>query len=394
MNFVIFSYNFLPQADAEAYCTSRFASALARTGHKVTVVTMDHKKEISQETIDFLVDENIRVIRVPFDRCPRIISSIRHLTMCPEASNISPAIRALAKELKRSPDSILVSRCMPEVSHVISWHCRRLARTWIAHCSDIYPWIGRGKGLRDGIRYWMAMRWAKRAMRDCDAVSITCTRVKRCFLERFKGLLESKPFILTTHIGEPVLPAKSEWIRGCEDKLIVHAGGIDIDRGVDGIIKAVESLNARGVKCDFVQVGHVDIKSMPKFDDSAHCHILKSTAPDMATAVTAKADVSVIPDLDIGKEFIPFLPSKFVYQLFTDVPIVVYTLRDSEMRQYVDDYPEAGLFFADRKDFGSLPDAIEKALNVNRTQIDRSKIRERFSQERIADDFIKGVHSL
>ena len=41
MNFVIYSYNFFPQADAESFCATRFASALARANHNVTVVTME-----------------------------------------------------------------------------------------------------------------------------------------------------------------------------------------------------------------------------------------------------------------------------------------------------------------------------------------------------------------
>jgi len=42
MNIVIFSRNFYPQNDAEAFCTTRFASALAEIGHNVHVVTAEY----------------------------------------------------------------------------------------------------------------------------------------------------------------------------------------------------------------------------------------------------------------------------------------------------------------------------------------------------------------
>ena len=66
MNIVIFSYNFFPQADAESYCATRFASALARAGHNVTVVTMDWDMQVSAATYDALVADGMRIVRVPF----------------------------------------------------------------------------------------------------------------------------------------------------------------------------------------------------------------------------------------------------------------------------------------------------------------------------------------
>ena len=66
MNLVIYTYNFLPQADAEAFCATRFASAMARRGHNVTVVTMDWPMQVSRSTYDALVNPKLKIVKVPF----------------------------------------------------------------------------------------------------------------------------------------------------------------------------------------------------------------------------------------------------------------------------------------------------------------------------------------
>ena len=65
MNFVVCSYSFPPRSGPECFCTARFVSALAREGHSVHVVTMDHPAAISQATYDFLVDKRVKITRVP-----------------------------------------------------------------------------------------------------------------------------------------------------------------------------------------------------------------------------------------------------------------------------------------------------------------------------------------
>ena len=62
---------------------------------------------------------------------------------------------------------------------------------------------------------------------------------------------------------------------------------------------------------------------------------------------------------------------------------------DSEKHDYCVAYPEAGLFFADMKESGSIEGAIKAALNCDPKKIDRRRIRERFSEERIAAEFIE-----
>ena len=65
MNFVIFSYNYLPQNNPEAFCTARFANALAEAGHEVHVVTMEHPRQIPADLETELTPAVNHVTRVP-----------------------------------------------------------------------------------------------------------------------------------------------------------------------------------------------------------------------------------------------------------------------------------------------------------------------------------------
>ena len=124
--------------------------------------------------------------------------------------------------------------------------------------------------------------------------------------------------------------------------------------------------------------------------ETPHCFILDENATDELRARAKDAQVSFVADFNSeGLPYSPYLMSKFVYQLFADKPMVVFSKLDSEKHDYCVAYPEAGLFFADMKEPGSLEKAIKAALECDPKKIDRRRIRERFSEEHIAAEFIE-----
>ena len=54
-------------------------------------------------------------------------------------------------------------------------------------------------------------------------------------------------------------------------------------------------------------------------------------------------------------------------------------------------YPEAGIFVAYIGDRDSLTKALASAFDMPRTAIDRSKVRQCFTREQVAENFIRAL---
>ena len=387
MNFVIFSYSFPPRCGAETFCSARFASALAQIGHNVHVVTMDHPKAISQDVYDFLVDRRITITRVPLadKQGLKILPRVMHRMRGREACDFANCINVLRDVLAKTESPVLVSRSMPEVSNMVAWHCRKYATKWIAHFSDPFPWTTGGSPSVVGKVFarW-GLDWGRRIIRDADVVSVTCESAKRYFMETYGKVFVGKKVIVTSHIGEPPLLTSKTWKKDCNGTLVVHTGGLGRSRGAVQAIDAIRKLNADGGLFSFYQVGDIDKDISDCFVDVACTRLINDIAPDFAMAVSAAADVCFIPDMKTHLAYSPFLPSKFVYQVFSDTPIVVYSFKDSEMARYASRFPEAGIVFADIEIKDSLVTAFEIASHMDENSIRRDDIRALFSRRAIA----------
>lgn len=390
MNFVIFSYNFLPLADAEAYCTTRFASALAETGHNVHVVTMDHPNKVSQEVVDLLLSPKLKITRVPMKKLKkRLLPRLKYLTPEWGSADYDLAIETLRGVLKSYDKPILISRSNPESSHIIAYHARKDAWKWIAHFSDPIPFGTKAVGLKNRLWLGMTLRWMRKAIKEADGFSLTCDEVKPFYCETYGRDFSSKPQFVNHHIGEPKLPAAGEWTKPFSEKLIVHAGMINPARGVCEMLDALEELNHDSLKVRFIQVGECARETARFFEGRPDAVILQTDQPGLGAKVVESADISFIPDVQIDMSYTPFMPSKFVYQLFSEKPLVLLTREGSPMWNYAKRYPNSGLFVADYTKPGSLTPVLRAAMTHVGEEFNRTELRRDFTRAKVASDFVE-----
>lgn len=410
MNFVIVSPLFWPLKNPEAYCSTRFASALAKAGHSVHVVTYERPAEMFEKSYDALVHPSVKITRVkrPTEKLRFPYVSWRWLSVWDNDSfGVKDYIASVKEVLAQYENPVLVSRSFPLVALTVAWYCRKLATKWIAHFSD--PILNQDPATKLGrLSHFFKKIWLRRAFRYSDGVSVTCKRVIRYYREQLGSIVDKQKWILTTHIGDFKLEKKGD--ENVEKKgggggrdenihcppilstssLIVHDGDIYGGRGLQ-ILDAIKNLNEEGVAVDFIQGRKVKNEGERKrILETPHCFILDENATDELRERAKAARVSFVADFNMpGLSYSTHLMSKFVYQLFTDKPMVVFSKLDSEKHDYCVSYPEAGLFFADMKEPGSLEKAIKAALSCDPNKIDRKRIRERFSEEHIAAEFIE-----
>lgn len=394
MNFVIFSYSFLPQSGAESYCSTRFASALADAGHRVHVVTMDWPQQVSKEVGEFLLSKRITVTRVPRD-CKGGKSTwarFRYLTYERYASEIPEAVKTVKRVLKEEGSAILITRSFPWFSFIVGWECRRVALKWIAHLSDPIPppWEGT-ETFTFKLRRIFAMIWMRRLFKNADYISVTCETAKRFFKELLGDLCDESKIMVVTHIGEPSLPehCMAKNVQICRDKnMILHTGSLYGGRGVKEMVNAVQKLNEEGIPCVFVQCGDVDRNMLTWLKSEKNVVLVDGDDLAKVIAYRKVASVEFVPDVMTPLPYVPFLPSKFVYQVFTDKPLVVFTKQDGMLSRYCNMYKNSGIFFADSSDAISLVLALKKALSTHQLEFDRSGIRDAFSREKVISEFI------
>lgn len=395
MNFVVLAHSFPPENGPECFCSGRFASALAAAGHAVHVVTLERKTpRVSREVYDVLVDPRIKVttfadrgVEKPF------WSRLRFFTHEPSSANFVNGINALKSVLSQYENPILVSRANPIASHIIAWHCRKLAHKWIAHFSDPIPFLGTST-LSFRVKSWMSRFWVRRTLRAADGVSLTNENVNRFYTDTYGRDFTNKPVVVAAHVGEPALTGSSVFSRKTNAAMIVHCGTLTGSRGARQIVEAVASLNENGVPAEFYEVGDLDPALKDFFAGARYVQVLPNLAPDYGIAVSAQADVVFIPDLETSLPYAPFLPSKFVYQLFYDKPIVVFTRNGSTMEKLVRRYPQAGVFFADCKQPQALKDALLQAIQFDRSKMEREAIRSLFTRQTVGGTFARFVSEI
>lgn len=391
MNFVIFSHSYLPKDSAEAFCTARFANALAEAGHHVHVVTVAHPQELPDDLELELAPAVQEVTRVPIKAGKPIWSRVRFQTPELDALNYAACIKALKTVLEKYEQPILVSRMYPAASGIIAWHCRKKAALWIHHFSDPFP-IYWKSGLLGWIMNKFTMRWAKRFLLDSDFCSVTCHDVIRFFKERVTSVPDDK-FVLVPHIGEPMLLPECNWHSPCPDKpYIAHAGSCYNGRYPAELARELLLAKQAGYDIAFVQAGKILEKTESVLrQGNIDFRKIVLHGPREASAIFQDATINLVIDLKVDFcEYTPFIPSKFVYLLFTDKPILVFSRKDCWMYQLAKDNPEAGIWFADVHVEGEMARKIQDILRHKPTsQFDRTRLREFFSKKNAIQDLIR-----
>ncbi len=398
MNFVYFSYNFFPQADAESYCATRFASALARSGHDVTVVTMDWPMQVSDKTYKALVSERLDIIRLPFSskKNTPLKALLWYGHKHQSAVDVPLAVKTVKSLLRKTNQPILITRTHPVMCTMVGLHAYHYAYKWIAHFSDPIPWIGSySNTLGHRLLKRKEMNILRRAFLHADGISVTCKHVYKFYKEFYGNAFDEKKAFMTTHIGDYRLddpPSKSDLLK--TERILLHPGSIFARRGGNTIAHVMSQLAEEGNDIEFVQVGEVESVLHDALQENSHVKIFNTVSPEESVRLRKKARAIFVPDFESDLSYSPFLLSKFVYQIMSDKPIVLYSKEDSEMHDYALQFPEAGIFCAEDGNVESLKNAIITAMDYDLSLIDRSRIRKVFSEETIVGCFIEETQKL
>jgi glycosyltransferase involved in cell wall biosynthesis len=398
MNIVYYSYNFLPQADAESYCATRFAAALHRSGHNVTVITMDWDMQVSEKTYKALVPEDMRIIRLPF--------SIRKNTplkgllwyghrsqMAVDVPNSVVATNTVLKSLEKP---ILITRTHPVMSSMVGIKSSKYADKWIAHFSDPIPWFGE---FSDTIGHKFLKRQEmniiRKAFMRADAISVTCMHVCKYFKDVYGDSFNQDKVFMTTHIGDYRLDPSPEHVENPNQKrILLHPGSIFARRGGLTIAKVMKELASENYDCQFVHVGDVENTLQNELIDSSNVKIYNTISPETSVELRKDAKAIFVPDFQSPLSYSPFILSKFVYQIMSDKPMVLYSKKDCEMHDYAVRYPEAGIFWAEADNVESLKEAIKEAMECDSTKINRNNIRKCFNENTIVRHFEESVQNI
>lgn len=394
MNFVIFSYNFLPQSDPEAYCTTRFASGLSRAGHKVIVVTMNWEQKVSNETMDALIDDNLIVKRVQFsDKINSPIKAlIKYGVKDQSAVDVNNCANVVLKQLESLDNPILITRSTPVTSAMVGLKCRKKARYWVAHFSDPLPWFGYADTIGHKLLKFREIRIIRNVLLKADKISITCNYVSYYFKEVYGKAFNGNKIINVTHISDERL---GKGIKKLDEvnhiPKILHLGMLYPQRGGKIIPMLMERLKTQNKNIKFVQVGLIDKTLESTFNSLDNVDVFSDLTLEQSLKYCRNSDIIFIPDVETDMDYSPVLPSKFAYRLFDFQPIVVYCKRKSDLHDFAISYPKAGIFWAEEGNLNSLEDAINSALTCNINNIDRTKIKECFSEKTIIKNFIKSI---
>lgn len=395
MDFVIYSYNFLPMTDAEAYCSTRFASALARAGHNVTVITMDWPMQVSLENYNALVAEQLRIIRLPFSKHKnnplKALFYYGHRSQM--AVDVRNSVKAVCKELQKMYKPILITRSLPLICTMVGEKCYRYAYKWIAHFSDPVPWLGYNNTLSNRILRKMDLHIVNKAFKHADYISITCKYINRFFEDNYPKTFDIKKSVFVPHIGDNRLksPLNISEKDSKYENIILHPGSIYANRGGKEISLVLNRISQKGGNVKLLQIGSVDPALKELFSENPNIIVRNTISLEDSLCGVSKAKVIYIPDFNVNLPYSPTLLSKFVYQLMGNLPIVLYCKKECDMHDFSVQFPNSGIFWAQDGDIESLEKAINSAMECNVSLINRDEIRTFFSEEFIIKNFIASI---
>ena len=207
--------------------------------------------------------------------------------------------------------------------------------------------------------------------------------------------VEESRFTLVPHIGEPLIAPAKDWFSPCPNKpYIAHAGNCYDGRYASELVRELLLCKQGGLDLAFVQAGDMlerDVAIMQQGEIDFRKLTLHS--PREASSIFLDAAINLVIDLKVDYGgYTPFIPSKFVYLLYTDKPIIVFARKDSWMYRLIQEYPEAGIFFADVNSSGQLAEICRKLDSHSYTICcNRKTIRKLFSKQQAIEAFLLAI---
>ena len=371
MKLCCFSYNSLPQNDAEAFCTARFLSALATKGLEVELITVDHQAQVEKSVQDELLHPGIKIHRIPLE--PASPLSLTDAWTYKYFSNhpiqIGPLVQRVRKHLAAYADKpILLTRASPAISNVVGFHTKDLASLWVAHFSDPSPGVGAYSGRTRHIEM-LESWWSKRILISADIISVTNRHAVRWFRERHSPP-DSTSFHVAYHVGTPSLqPAdRSGYYFDASQVNFAHVGFWGKRRFMADVIREFEAANQDNPRIALRQFGPVDPGAT---DELAGIQWLtvnpESINPRVSTAILERASINVVIDQYDHLSYCPYLPSKFAYAVAARRPILAIGQENSEMGKLFEEY--GSFYFANIERPGALRETLLKISKTPHEQL-------------------------
>ena len=403
--FVCFSYLTVPKNEAQAFSASRFYSALAESGCKVLLVTLDHPQEIAPDVANEMLSPKIDVLRIPFTP-PRNVRLWHRFQNRHQVDynwwNVTPlaATRKVEELLKKNPGSILISRSFPLESHLAVYDIRRSARLWIPHFSDPHPLQIQeviddlNQTFLSRMRYRHDTHMVKNIIREAGLVTVTSRNAIRYFSELCGNRYLTK-FHVANHIGVPRL-ATSGFAPDRKPGTfeITHVGTLAKCRYPERIVEEFSLAASSWPELRLTLFGQLFAFK----DRTSHLPWLNLSpqrlpCPRQSTDVMANSDMNLIVDAESSLPYGPFLASKFAYAVGAGRPILGVGVQDCEMAKLRDEFQST--YFSDITRPGALSDLLLQIRDeASHPKAPNRALQDRFSAHSVADAFLRRIKTI
>jgi len=349
-----------------------------------------------------VLDSRIQVSYVPADRgrLRRASAMMRYHYHGAHVEWMRPAIIATRQVLRQYARPVLLSRACPWISNFVGYHCRDLAKAWVAHFSDPFPPFEWQSHWYSRFARPVNRRWAKSILKDADLVTVTCPNAIRYIQEKTGVDFQAKSHVLT-HLALPRLkPGSFKLERKPGEFVIAYIGTMMVRRRPDLLLKGALLAMERHPEIRFLQYGYVDeeilrlCQSSPAFQRLDIRHI-GNLSPRDAADLQQQVDVNVIVDTDLGLSYSPFILSKYPHSVCAGRPMLMLSAGDSEMARLTAKH--GGGEFVPFSTAQAVADAICKLFgerNTNRVNVVSGEYQQGFSPELIVPEFLRILKQL
>lgn len=372
LNLLMVSPEFVPVADAEAFCGGKMALALMKCGVSLTVVSRKNypwPRADASPLWQPLASCTI-ALEAPKSRAPlhSIMFAARYRTVY-YARWVRSVVAAARACHSQKPYDLVYSRSLPMFGHVAGYWCaRELGLRWIVNVNDPwdFPFFPGNKNENSLLQSRWSLYWLRKTIREADLVTYPSRRLHR-FHEMLSGVAHAAEVI--PHAGLSVkAPGSSLGFT------LVHAGKMGgneltgrnthpLLRGLKGFLNGCPQARA---ETRLVFVGPEDAGTQRQIQELGLAGCVTSTGIlpyQESLKLIAGASVCVLIEAD-EREGI-FLPSKLVDYLSAGKPVLALSPPVGVVNDMV---PAGGILRVDPPDDVGVKNALTMLYGVYRSR--------------------------